>query len=440
MCVKFKGLFLCLYVCVFCGNSACAESLKDVVQKAMQTNPAIASSSAASQAAKQEAAAEKAGYYPDLSTSITAGRVYQDNATSRGVVTTRGAAYSGYGETSIALRQKIFDGFETQNRVGAADLRAQGMNFKLLDTQEQIILRLAQSYIDIARISIALSFLSEQERQIQDYQQRIEKLVKEGVSDQTELEQSRDVLMIVRGAVVEYEGQLENAKAQYREMAGFSPPKQVEFPDSVEPYIDPDIDLTIAKAKQNHPAIRSASFDTSATEHDIQAQIAQQYPDLGAELSYLKSNKRDEIGGKAEDARAVIRLNWDFSLGRRGKSSVRQRQSQHQEAIARKQEIERQIEREIYQAYTNHKTLSRQFGISKQRVKLNEDLLASYKAQFKGSRISLLSLMRAESQLFNAKLTKNDNFFNMISAEYAILASTGNLKSIMLDLGNENEK
>ncbi len=411
-----------------------AESLREVVQQVMQDNPAIKGAVAAKNAADQEKEIEEAGYYPEISTSVTAGRVYQDNATSRGVVTTRGAAYSGFGEANIALRQKIFDGSETLNRVNAAQSRVSSSQFTLLDTQEQIILSLVRGYIDVTRVSSALNQLQKQTNKIQDYMERIEALVKEGGADQTELEQARDVSMILETSIIEYEGQLAIAKAQYREISGTSVPAQVKVPASLRAHINQDIGAVISLAKENHPAIRSAAHNMFASKHDMQAQIAQQYPDVGAELSYLVSDKRDEIGGEIEDARAVLRMSWEFSLGGRGKASIEQKASQHEEARARKEEQERQIEREIHEAYTNYNTLKKQHDLAKQRVKLNENLVESYKTQFEGSRISLLSLMRAESQLFNAYLTEGDNRFNTLAAEYGVLATTGKLKDAIFNL------
>lgn len=434
MCCNLRIVSLCLLLCVFNAGFAHAETLQEVVRKVIHNNPSILSLNAEKNAAQHERRAEEAGFYPDLSASLTAGRVYQDNATSRGFTTTRGAAYSGFGEANISLRQKLFDGYETQNRVEAADKRIDVANFRLLDTQDRVILLLTQNYIEIARISFALSYLQDQSEQITDYLDRITKLVKEGVADQTELEQARDVMMIVDGIKLDYEGQLLSAIAQYKEISGLPPPKKVEVPSSVEPHIHYDMVEALYEAKNSHPAILSAKKEAVAANFDVKAQEGQKYPDVAAELSYLTSDKRDEVGGEVKDARAVLRLNWDFSLGGRANATIKQKKSQHSQALAKTEEITRQIEREVAQAYANHKTLSRQFELSKKRVSLNKDLLKSYKVQFEGSRISLLSLMRAESQLFNAKLEENDNFFNMLSAEYSILAATGKLRNIMLGI------
>lgn len=440
MCGKFGILSLCLFFCVFCAGLVHAKSLQEVIEETLKTNPAILSADAAHQAAQHEKKSETAGYFPDISTGVTGGRVFQDNATSRGTVTTRGAAYSGYGEANIAMRQKIFDGFETYNRVGAANARMQSQNFLMQDMQGQIILNLSRSYIDVLRVSYALAHLAEQQKSIEDYHARIKKLVDEGAADETELQQAKDVAMIVQGAVAEYEGQLLSAKAFYREVSGQPLPEKVEIPVSLEPFINPDIEKVIQTAKEKHPSIKSAAMESKAAEHDVHAQIGQSYyPDIGAELSYLTSDKRDEIGGENEDARAVMRLNWDFSLGGRSGANVKQKRAEHVEARARKEETQRQIERDIYQSYGTYQTLQRQFALAQERVSLNKDLLASYKAQFEGSRISLLSLMRAESQLFNALLAENDNYFNMLSAEYAVLAATGDLKDVILNPEKPNE-
>ncbi|MCK5375149.1 MAG: TolC family protein, partial [Alphaproteobacteria bacterium] len=93
-----------------------AQSVREAVVYALESNPAIEGARAACEVTRYEKKAEFSHYLPELNASFTAGRIYQDNATSRGLNVTRGAAYSGYGEGSIALRQMLFDGLETGNR------------------------------------------------------------------------------------------------------------------------------------------------------------------------------------------------------------------------------------------------------------------------------------------------------------------------------------
>ncbi len=433
MCGKSYCVFICTTVLFLCtALHVRAETLQEIVQTTLEKNPTIIGAQAGKSAAIYEKKQEQANYYPDISTNVTGGRVLQDNSTSRGFNTTRDRAASGYGEANVTFRQPVFDGFETQNRVSAAQARIQSLDYIVLDTQEQVVLNITRSYIDILRVNYALARLSEQMDRIKDYQSRIAKLVKEGVADETELQQARDVEMIVHGVIAQYEGEMSAAQAYYYEITGSAPPETMEIPPSMEKYLQGDRDELIKRAKAAHPSVKSAAMESKAADYDAKAQEGVLYPDLISELSYLKSDKRDEIGGENEDARAVMRMNWNFSLGERGNASIKQKQYEHAKTKARIEETQRQIERDIRQSFATYTMLKKQYELSQARVDLNKDLLASYKVQFEGSRVSLLNLLRAESQLFNALLEESDNQFNLLASEYGVLASLGRIKKAII--------
>ncbi len=433
MCVKFRVLLPCVLACVFCAPVfVSAQELRDVVVFALENHPAVEGAQLGYKAAMHEKSAERSRYYPEISTRVTAGRVYQDNATSRGLDVTRGAAYSGLAEGSIALRQTLFDGLERRNRVDAADARMKSLDYALLDVEGTLTYRIAQSYIDILRLRSALRLLEAQAAQIIDYDRRIGEMVEEGVADEAELQQSKDVAMIIEGVRVDYEGQLAAAEAIYMEASGQAVPESTHIPRSLQIFIDSDIEAALRVAKEKHPVLQSAEMDSEATRHQVEVEEARLYPDIDGELSYLKADKRDVIGGESVDGRAVIHMNWNFSTGGGGLSSVRQKRYEHSEALAHSEALEGEIERDVYQAYAHYNTFKRKLSLSEDRVALNEKLLEAYKAQFEGARISLLSLMRAESQLFNARLEESDNKYYLLSSEYALLSSLGRLKDILM--------
>ncbi len=399
---------------------------------ALENHPAVQGAELGVEGAKEGKNVERSNYYPELSLSVTAGRVFQDNATSRGLSVTRGAAYSGLGEGNLALRQMLFDGHETDNRVQAAEARIESSSFDVLDVEQAISLKVAQSYVDVTRIRSALNLLALRIADIKDYEQRIDNMVSEGVADEAELQQARDVSMIMDGLRADYEGQLASAEAAYWEAVGKEFPEVAIEPDSLKSYIYDDMEKAVTLAQENNPMLKAAQFDALASEYDVDAQKAQILPDVSGELSYLKSDKRDVIGGEILDKRAVLRMNWNFSTGGRQMAQVRQKDFAHKEAQLNLETLSREIERDIHQAYASYRTLSRKMVLAKERIDLNEKLLSAYKTQFEGARISLLSLMRAESQLFNARLAASDNQYSLLVAEYNILASMGELKNVLM--------
>jgi len=436
--MRLSFRYVVVFIMLLIGAApARAETLLDSVVSALDNNPAIAGIQDQVDAADHGKKAEIAAYYPEVSASATAGRIFQDNSTSRGLVTERGAAYSGYGDGSVAMRQMLFDGLETKNRVKAADARLKSKNYDLLETKEEIIFSVVSDYIEILRIRSALILLSEQFKTIEDYKSRIVTMVKEGVADEAELQQALDVSMVVDSVVADYEGRLASVRASYYEATGRESKGGFLVPPSVKALIDNDIVKAVAVAKERHPMLMSVRMASNAARHDMKVEQGKMYPDVSGELSYNKVDKKDVIGGQSRDARAVIKMNWAFSTGGREFEEFRKKQSEHDAASRKILEVERQVERRVYESYAIYRTMQRKKQLSADRVELNEKLVDAYRSQFEGSRISLLSLMRAESQLFSAKLEYSDNRYNLLAAEYGVLASTSRLKDNILSAGAE---
>ncbi|MFP4098035.1 MAG: TolC family protein [Alphaproteobacteria bacterium] len=430
--VQHKKLWV-LLVCLLTLNSAAvrAESMYEVITFALKNHPAIEGALAAQEAARQDSKAERAQYYPELSASLAFGRVYQDNATSRGLSIERGAAYSGYGEGNIALRQMLFDGRVTQNRLDSAQANERASHFSLLEERSNVTLTVVQSYIEILKLRSALQLLSAQTGEIENYLQRIKDMVRQGMSDEAELQQAQDVAMVMDSFKAEYEGQLITAQAAYTEAVGQAVPRILDVPDSMHSYVELDLDEVIKKARSNHPLIRAAYMRSQAAKYVMEAEESGLFPNVSGELMHNKTDKRDVIGGESVDSRALVKMNWSFSTGGRQLSSIERKKAEYLESLNKLKEVKRAVERGIREAYARYLTFWRKAELSEKRVELNRNLLVTYKNQFESSRISQLALMRAQSQLFRAQLEANDNSFNLLAAQYDVLAARGEITKII---------
>ena len=415
-------------------SSANAQSMHEAVIYALENNPKIDGMRASQDAAHYDSKMAHSSYFPEVSASITAGRVYQDNATSRGLSVTRGAAYSGYGEGSMSMRQMIYDGMETARRYDASEAREQSRNFGMLDTQEQVAAQVVHNYIEVLRLRSALQLLGLQSGKLIDYQERIKDMAEQGMSDEAELQQAYDVAMVIDSLHADYEGQLIVAEAAYVQAVGKPVSDQMSVPESVQDFVEKDLNEVIAQAKANHPLVRGAHLQSKAIGYDIKAEEGRLFPDLSGELSHQKTDKLDAIGGESQDSRAVLKMNWSFSTGGKEIASVKRKRSEHLEATYKVKEMERNIEQGVREAYARYLTFWRKSELSTRRVALNTKLMSTYQSQFEGSRINLLALMRAQSQLFKAELENNDNSFNLLSSQYGVLAARGELLDVTLAL------
>ena len=138
---------LTLCVCV-AATGARAETLGKAVEAALNHHPSVVAARANRDAYGEEQDESYAGYFPTLSASLQAGRMYGDNSTSRGLNTTRGVGYSWLGDGTVAVSQMLFDGFETSRRVDASGARIDSAMQNIIDVREELALKTVLAYLD----------------------------------------------------------------------------------------------------------------------------------------------------------------------------------------------------------------------------------------------------------------------------------------------------
>ena len=408
--------------------SAQAETLSAAVSMALSNHPSVEAAQAALEASKAEKNAYKSGYFPKVNVSSTAGRLFADNSTSRGLSISRGEGYSWLWQGGVSARQMIFDGLETPARVGAAQAGVKAAEMDLLSARDDLAMRTVQTYISLLRAREGLKMLKGQAQSVASYLDRIQGMVSEGASDEAELQKARDVQAILDNYTSDYQGQVKSLEADYRELTGQMPESALSLP-IINPSVIPDtIDGAVNLAKTSHPQVKSAIFQNEAAQKNVKAEKGTLYPDVNGEVSYDKTDKRDLIGGESEDARAVLRLNWDLETGGGQLARIKERSYEEKQARARVMELERGIERSVRQSYSEFETAQEQLENQNIRVDLNAKLLDTYKAQFEGAKISLLQLMQADNQLLITRLEKLNAENRVLMARYNILAAMGQLQ------------
>ena len=412
----------------FCVPNSHAQTIVEAVNAAISYNPQIEQAKARVGGAEEEENSVRSDFFPALSLGLAGGRIFSYNATSRGLVTTRGAAYSGFGEVNASLQQPIFDGFGTLNRLRSSKSQLESANFELLDVSGQIAFQTVQAYLNVLQARSILIRLQEQEKKVDDYFNRIKTNVEDGGADEAQLQQARDVQVLLNGFVADYNGQLRTAESEYIALTGMPPFVEMVVPTFDVAFIPPSIEEAVAIALTEHPALHGSKQDTKSANYDIDAEKALLYPNVSGELSYSKSDRREEIGGEIEDRRALLRLNWDFETGGGQYARIKQRRYEHAEALAREKEIRTQIENEIRIAYSELEVSKRRLMNQKERVDLNKKLFETFEVQFEGGLVDLLQLMQADNQLFNTNVEKALLQYRHLASQFAVIAAMGKLQ------------
>lgn len=412
-------------VCVSAQSQA--ENLQSAVRKALEQHPTIQAAMAVEERIQDERAEEKSGLYPEVSANLTGGRIFGDNSTTRGLVVSRGEAYSYLWEGSASLTQPLFDGMQTYNRIDAVDARLGAQEYTVSDVTQNLALRAVQSYLNVMRTREATQSIENYRETLKAYQDRIQLMVDEGAADEAEVAQAKNISLLLQGSLADFHAQVDTAEADYIEIMGALADTALIKPEEFLRPIEQSVDAAVEGAKLSHPVILAAKKTMEASGFSAEAEKGSLYPTLDGELSYLKRDQVEEIGGEAVDGRALLRMNWDFSLGGGDLARIRQAKAEHSENLAKYRTTQREVIRNIRQAYALYDAATKKNELVQERLKITSDLFDTYKVQFEGALVSLLQLMQTENQMFNTKLEAINAEYEYLTAFYALMAARGEL-------------
>ncbi|MBU6235688.1 MAG: TolC family protein, partial [Alphaproteobacteria bacterium] len=190
-----------------------AETLQDAVQEAITTHPSILAAKEAAGASAENVREQRSAYFPEISASVSGGRLYSDSSTTRGLSVTRGTGYSYMGEGSATLTQRIYDFGETGNKVDAAKARETAAGSVVIGTEEGVALRAIQAFVGLLRAGEMKQKSEKNLASISEYREKIAVQVQEGGSDEAELNRADDFLLLAKNAATEFDGQYQQALA-----------------------------------------------------------------------------------------------------------------------------------------------------------------------------------------------------------------------------------
>jgi adhesin transport system outer membrane protein len=430
---RMKSLFLgmVLFEILSFSSIARAETLVQAVQAALAQNPTLEQVIATQKMAREDLKIEKSSYYPTVNVNTAIGRVYGDNATSRGLSVERGDGYSNLWEGSLAVNQMIFDSLKTPRMVDAAKARMNASDEALRDARESLVLQLSLSYLNIMRIRESLNILKSHVGILSDYEGKIEGMVKNGLADDSELQQARTLRIDLKNLIAEYEGQERTTGAEFFTLSGHLPEKEMIKPIRMDKHFPKLIEDALQFSLITHPQVKMVNKELEASKMMSKAQESALYPTLSGELSTYNKDVKDIIGGEVQDNRALIRLNWAMSAGGAEFARIKKAEEEGNRVEAKKKELLRRLETTIRMAYSDLDLANDKESLAVEGLTANQKLLNAYKAQFEGGKVRILQLLQGENEVLGAKLENLNAQYRTLAAQFTVLGSLAQIQNAL---------
>ena len=378
------------------GQSAQHNTLKEAAQAAVLKSPEVLARWHAFREASEEISVAKGGFLPRLDLSAATGRqktVQKDVNTD--------LSYSG-NESSLTLRQMLFDGFATSSEVKRLGKAKLVRYFELLDASENTALEAGRAYLDVVRYRYQVVLSEDNYIQHQAAFDQLKRRADSGVGKRVDVDQAASRLALADVNLTTAYANLHDVMARYVRIVGEQPAKVMFAPDDLAKLLPASSDAALADALKNNPALRASIENTEAAQFDLEGRRSAFMPrvDLIARRDDY-SNYQD--GGTREDNRVELRLNYNLFNGGSDLARSRQYRERKDMALDLREKACRDMRQTLSIAFNDTQRLNDQLSFIGKQVTLVEKTRTAYRDQFNIGQRTLLDLLNTQNEYFDAR-------------------------------------
>jgi len=403
-------------------HPALAQSLQEVVDHTIKTNPDVMIDAYRKLALDTKIDQAQANYQPKIDLNLGWGRERSENISTR-----PGSSTLTRGESSLTLSQMLYDGYATKSQVELAQSQADSAAYRLADTSERTALRVVEIYLDVLRRQ-ELLLLTQKNLDIHEKVfQQIKLRADSGIGRKVDLEQASSRFSLAQANLASAEANLRESNIQFQKVTGNMPAEldnPLAFPCEMHAQT---LDDAIKLAMQNNPAFKSqaAGFDAAQANERL-AQSALK-PKLGLDAGAGFNNNLDGIDYKNNEAYAMARLKYNVYRGGADSARVKETGFQNEEAMSQVELAKRRIEESTRLSWSTLEVTQKRLPILKSRVKAAELTRDGYAKEFNIGQRTLLDLLDSENELYSAQSEYINGRYLERFSNYRLMADMGNL-------------
>jgi len=400
------------------------STLKDAAQAAVLKNPEVLARWHAFREASEETGVARGGFLPKIDVSAGSGqlRTVQKNVGADG-------SYHG-NESTVTLRQMLFDGFATSSEVKRLDKARLVRYYELLDASENVALEAARAYLDVIRYREQVNLAEDNYLQHQAAHEQLRRRAASGVGKRVDVDQAASRLALADVNLTTAYANLHDVSARYLRIVGENPPKEMAAPERRAQDFPSKVDAALAMALKQNPAMRASVENIEASQYDLEARRAAFMPrlDLVARRDDY-SNYQDN--GSREDSRIELRLNYNLFNG--GSDAARDRQYRERKNISldQREKVCRDVRQTLSIAFNDTLRLNDQLAYLAMQVGLVEKTRTAYRDQFNIGQRTLLDLLNTQNEYFDARRAQVSADVDLSLAYLRSYAGMGRLMEVL---------
>jgi outer membrane protein len=414
---------------------AAAETLREALIGAYETNPNLTAARAGQRATNEGVPLAKANGRPDVTVQPTYfENVMQDGGAS--VTQARGVSVNG------TISAPLYAGGGIRNAVRAAENRVEAGFAGLRGTESAIFSAVVGTYMDVIRDESIVELNRAQVGVLAVNLEATRDRFEIGDLTRTDVAQSEARLALATSSLESARANLIRSKEIYIQLVG-RVPGELQAPPPL-PNLPETPDAAVTVALDSNPDLLAAKEQREAARFDRKAANASRLPTVSVFTSSAYSNALSSISsnipGFAADnssltGQAGVRATVPLYQGGQPAAQIRQAQARFGQALELEIAAEREVIAQTRASYASWKASQEVITASERAVSANELSLEGTRAENSVGNRTILDILNAEQELLNSKVQLVTARRNAYVAGFTLLAAMGRAEA--RDLGLE---
>ncbi len=375
---------------------------EEAAQIALRMQPNVAIARAQILAAQGRTQQVRAGLLPNASLSSSYDRTQSFRTSGSSGSSGSSGGSTGF-NTSVALRQLLFDFNHTVDLVREAAARETAARQDLTATQANIALQVKQAFYvyqqDEQVVTVQEANLANTEGELALAQARLTA----GLGAPADVLQAATTVGEASQQLTQARQTALTSRINLALLMGVDPRTPIQSAGSEEPSPPTDdVDSLVATALNQRPEVRSAQQVLKAAGFSLSAAKTGNAPNIGLNLSAGSRGPNDPFA--SQTGNVGISLNWDFLDGGSAAGATKVARADVQIAVANLQQASLQAVSDVAQAWVNLHSAQQRVDIAQSQVANATESVRLAEGRFRAGVSIFLEVTNAQTALVSARV------------------------------------
>tara|TARA_B100001093_G_C26742039_1_gene977130 strand:+ start:27 stop:1325 length:1299 start_codon:yes stop_codon:yes gene_type:complete len=430
-----KKIFLILSVVIFINQNVFAVTLSEALLLAYKNNPELNAERENIQVSKEDLNISRSEFLPTI--TLSSSKSQQDTKKLTDRTGTNSSITDVDPKTqSIAIEQKLFQGF-----AGIASMQKSkiGLNLadaKLLKTEQEVLYKAIEAYSGLMfaneKLKINQKNLDLLERQVETDQARLER----AQITLADLAQSESSLAGAQAKFIQAKNEMITAKLVYEKTIGpITNVDELNKDSDLNFEIPKNLNKAIEISKNNNPNLIIAKLDYEQSEKDVTISRAELSPSATLSLSSTKTDDLSSSFDEQDKDIAKATISWPMFKGGKNIASLnRSKNLKNRKKLLLDNAIKTN-DTDVASAWSSFqlsKSLLNSVVLQVKAAEIaNEGITTEYES---GLGRSTLDVIQSNSILLTSQISLVESERNYLLSQFKLLQSVGLLKNDYLKL------